>query len=110
MSIDRGMDKEDIVFVGTHTHTHTHTHVLCLVTQSCPTLCKSTDHSPPGCSVMEFSRQEYYSGLPCPAPGDLPDPGIKPASLKSLGSLPLAPPGKPCAITVGPPLKKKKLH
>ena len=26
---------------------------------------------------MEFSRQEYWSGLPCPPPGDLPDPGIK---------------------------------
>ena len=25
---------------------------------------------------MEFSRQEYWSGLPCPSPGDLPDPGI----------------------------------
>ena len=31
----------------------------------------------------EFSRQEYRSGLPCPSPGDLPDPGIKPASLMS---------------------------
>jgi len=30
-----------------------------------------------------FSRQEYWSGLPCPPPGDLSDPGIKPASLKS---------------------------
>ena len=30
-----------------------------------------------------FSRQEYWSGLPCPSPGDLPDPGIKPASLTS---------------------------
>ena len=28
-----------------------------------------------------FSRQEYWSGLPCPPPGDLPDPGIKLASL-----------------------------
>ena len=26
---------------------------------------------------MEFSRQEHWSGLPCPSPGDLPDPGIK---------------------------------
>ena len=33
---------------------------------------------------MGFSRQEYWSGLPCPPPGDLPDPGIKPASLMSL--------------------------
>ena len=29
---------------------------------------------------MEFPRQEYWSGLPFPPPGDLPDPGIKPAS------------------------------
>ena len=51
---------------------------------------------------MRFSRQKYWSGFPCPPPGDLPDPGIKPASLKSpaltgrfFTTLPLAPPGKP---------------
>ena len=33
---------------------------------------------------MGFSSQEYWSGLPFPSPGDLPDPGIKPASLMSL--------------------------
>ena len=32
---------------------------------------------------MEFSRQEYWSGLPCPPPGDLPDPGTEPVSLLS---------------------------
>ena len=32
---------------------------------------------------MGFSRQEYWSGLPCPPPGDLPHPGIEPASLMS---------------------------
>ena len=32
---------------------------------------------------MGFSRQEYWSGLPFPPPGDLPDPGIEPESLKS---------------------------
>ena len=31
-------------------------------------------------SSMEFSRQEYWSGLPFPSPGDLPDPGIEPGS------------------------------
>ena len=44
---------------------------------------------------MGFSRQEYWSALPCPPPGDLPDPGIEPVSLMSPmlagGSLPLAP-------------------
>ena len=32
---------------------------------------------------MEFSRQEYWSGLPCPPPEDLPNPGIGPTSLMS---------------------------
>ena len=33
---------------------------------------------------MGFSSQGYWNGLPCPPPGDLPDPGIQPTSLKSL--------------------------
>ena len=33
---------------------------------------------------LGFSRQEYWNGLPCPSPGDLPNPGIKPMSLTSL--------------------------
>ena len=33
---------------------------------------------------MGFCRQEYWSGLPCPSPGDLPDPGMEPTSLMSL--------------------------
>ena len=45
---------------------------------------------------MEFSRQEYWSGLPFPSPGDLPDPAIKPMTLAlQAGSLPSEPPGKP---------------
>ena len=43
---------------------------------------------------MEFSRQEYWSGLPFLSPGDLPDPGIKPGSLAlQADSLPSEPPG-----------------
>ena len=43
-----------------------------------------------------FSRQEYWSGFPCPAPGDLPDPGIELLSpALQADSLPLVPPGKP---------------
>ena len=38
------------------------------------------DFSPPDPLSMEFSRQEYLSGLPFPSPGDPPDPGIKPGS------------------------------
>ena len=41
------------------------------------------DCSPPGSSVHGISKQEYWSGLPCPLPGDLPNPGIEPASLRS---------------------------
>ena len=33
---------------------------------------------------MRFSRQEYWNGLPCPPPGDLPDTGIEPVSSVSL--------------------------
>ena len=45
---------------------------------------------------MEFSGQEYWSELPCPPPGDLPDPGIKPGSpALQADSLPPKPPGKP---------------
>ena len=45
---------------------------------------------------MGFSRQEYWSGLPFPSPGDLPNPGIKPGS-PALGAdaLTSEPPGKP---------------
>ena len=44
---------------------------------------------------MEFSRQEYWSGLPFPSPGDLPDPGVQPGSPASpADSLPAEPPGK----------------
>ena len=53
---------------------------------------------------MGFSRQEYWSGLPDPPPGDLPDPGIEPVSLniylhRQVGSLSLAPSGKPDLAT-----------
>ena len=51
-----------------------------LVTQSCPTLCNPMACNPTGFLSMEFSRQEYWSGLPFPSPGDLSDPGIKPKS------------------------------
>ena len=50
------------------------------VTQSCLTLCDPMDSSPPGSGFMGFSRQEYWSGLSFPSPGDLPNPGIEPRS------------------------------
>ena len=50
------------------------------VAQLCPTLCHPwtvAHQAPPS---MGFSRQEFWSGLPFPSPGDLPDPGIEPRS------------------------------
>ena len=45
---------------------------------------------------MGFSRQEYWSGLPFPSPGDLPDPGIEPRSpALQADTLPSEPQGKP---------------
>ena len=45
---------------------------------------------------MVFSRQEYWSGLPFPSPGDLPNPGIEPrSSTLQVNSLPSESPGKP---------------
>ena len=46
-------------------------------------LCNPMDCSLPGSSVHGILQQEYWSGLPFPPPGDLPDPGIEPESLKS---------------------------
>ena len=44
---------------------------------------------------MGFSRQEYWSGLPFPSPGDLPNPGIEPGSpVLQADTLPSEPPGK----------------
>ena len=56
--------------------------------------CDPMDCSPPSPPSMDFPRQEYWSGLPFPPPGDLPDPGIEPMSPASpalqVGSLPLS--------------------
>ena len=50
---------------------------------------------------MGFSRQEYWSGLPFPSPGDLPKPGIEPvSSALQTDTLPSEPPGKPCTSLV----------
>ena len=50
---------------------------------------------------MGFPRQEYWSGLPFPTPGDLPDPGIEPVSLASpplTGEFFMVPPRKPLDV------------
>ena len=52
----------------------------CLVAKSCPTLVTTWTVACQASQSKGFSRQEYWSRLPFPSPGDLPDPGIKPVS------------------------------
>ena len=74
--------------------------VKALVTHQGPALCDPMDCSP--CCreqaplSVEFSRQEYWSGLSGPPPGDLPEPGFEPVSPAfQADSLPSEAPGKP---------------
>ena len=68
----------------------------CMRAQSCPILCDPVDRSLPGSPSMAFSRQEYWSELPYPPPGDLPDPGIGPRSpALAADFFPTELPGKP---------------
>ena len=65
---------------------------------NCVWFCDPMDCSHQAPPSMEFSRQEYWSGLPFPSPGDLPDPGIKPTSPALTGGFfTTEPPGKPDA-------------
>ena len=74
--------------------------VKVLVIQPCLTLC-----NPMNCIAcqtvlsMGFSRQEYWSGLPFPPPGDLPDPEMEPGSpAPQADSLPFETPGEPLVL------------
>ena len=67
-----------------------------LVAKSCPTLVTPWTIAHQAPLSMGFSRQEYWSGLPFPSPGDLPNPGIKPRSpALQADSLPTELRGKP---------------
>ena len=66
-----------------------------LFTKLCPTLVTPWTIADQASPSMGFSKQEYWSGLPFPSPGDLPNPGIEPGSPASQSdSLPTEPPGK----------------
>ena len=66
--------------------------VCVLVSQLCPTLCDQWTIACQAPLSMEFSRQEYLSGLPFPSPGDRPHPGVEPGSLAlQVDSLPSEP-------------------
>ena len=65
----------------------------CSAAQFCQTLCDPMDQAP---LSMGFSRQEYWSGLPFPPRGDLPDPGMEPTSPALTGGFfTTKPPRKP---------------
>ena len=70
------LDAVDVV------NTHVHTRAKSL--PSCPALTDPWPVAHRAPLSMEFSRQEHWSRSPCPTPGDLPDPGIKLASLRAL--------------------------
>ena len=106
MSIDsesiKNCDNEWKKYIHTHTYTHTlyiyiyiHTHIYTYILHkgcmlaiiSCVSVWLFETQQTVACKAplsMRFSRQEYWSGLPCPPPGHLPNPGIKPESLTSL--------------------------
>ena len=69
--------------------------------ESCSVVSNSFE-TPWAIQSMEFSRPEYWSGLSCPPPGDLPNPGIEPRSPTLwAGSLPAESQGKPKNTGVG---------
>ena len=69
--------------------------ICCLVAQLCLTLATPWTIVSQAPLAMRFCRQEYWSRLSFPPPGDLPDPGIKPMSpALQADSLPSEPPGK----------------
>ena len=75
--------KPHICIVYTYIYTHTHICMHAKLLHLCPTPCDPMDQSPPGSSVHGILHGQYWSGLPNPPPGDLPYPGIEPASLTS---------------------------
>ena len=78
MVILNGRNKMDTYVMKTRSD------ITALCCAQCPqsylTLGDPMDCSPSGSSVHGLFRQEYWSGWPCPAPGDLPNPGIEPTS------------------------------
>ena len=98
------------IYIYTHTHIHTHIHMC---TQICNVYACMKRNSVSHCYAQlfvtpwtvayqappskEFSREEYWSGLPFPSPGDLPDPGIESGfPALQVDSVLSEPPRNPC--------------
>ena len=70
--------------------------MLCLVVESCLTLCDRMDYSPPGSSLHRILQARILQWVAIPPPWDLPNPGIEPRSLALWAdSLLSESPGKP---------------
>ena len=74
----------EYTYICVHMHIHIYVHTISggggggLVSKSCPILATLWTVACQAPLSMGFSRQEYWSGLPFPSPGDLPNPGIEP--------------------------------
>ena len=80
-------------------------HLLCLVAQSCPTLCNPMDYSLPGSFVHGILQGRILEWVPISPPGSLPNLGIEPRSSSfQMDSLPSESPGKPF-LSFGPLVK-----
>ena len=91
-----GRVNADVVLDGLDYNAALETAHCCSVTKSCLTLATpwTAVHQAP--LSVGFPRQEYWSGLSFPFPGDLPDPGLEPGSLAlQADSLPIEAPGRP---------------
>ena len=83
----------------------------CFVTKLYPTLCNPWTAVCQAPQSMGFFRQEYWSGLPFPSPGDLPNPGIEPASPALAGGFfTTEPPGKSTVLYIQEMVNTKKVH
>ena len=95
----RWLSRDTYIYTYTYIYICIHTHVcLCVCTQSLSCIWLFASPWTVACQAplsMEFSRKEYWSGLPFPPPGDLPDLGIEPSSPALAGRFfTTEPPGK----------------
>ena len=79
-----GQNNEDSLLLFPCIYIPCTVHVYAKLFQSCPTLWDPRDCSPPGSSVHEILQAIIWIGLPCPLPGDCPDPEVKSMALVSL--------------------------
>ena len=83
LTVISGCAFDNLIQFGT---VYLHFRFWCVRAQSCPILCDPWTVARQAPLSMGLPREEYWSGLPFPTPGDLPDPGIEPVSPVSSAS------------------------